>query len=281
MSDKIDFDDIKWGSFTKQFEAYNRNTKDKVKDLSAFARMILDAPKDKFSDTTRKRANFYLNVLNKKGKSKGGARTKFRINRRELRRFYGSDIPNRNLDSEGEINFLRNAILQVRPDYPVEEINEKTPLHTALTLLFSGIQKDGTRLSNADLWVRFRNFVDEYEGNTGTPMILPSNYIPQHPDTFIHDNDDGGTITDAEYIPFSAGAGDSDTDDDIVPALAPPTLQYPYANDEEYIQHMLYLGQPLDPNFNWSGLNQNDTDTDESMGGGMIRPHIVRPFFAM
>jgi len=281
MSDKIDFDDIKWGSFTKQFEAYNRNAKDKVKDLSAFARMILDAPKDKFSDTTRKRANFYLNVLNKKGKSKGGARTKFRINRRELRRFYGSEIPNRNLDSEGEINYLRNAILQVRPTYPVEDINENTPLHTALTLLFSGIQKDGTRLSNADLWVRFRNFVDEYEGNTGTPMILPSNYIPQHPDTFIHDNNDGGTITDAEYIPFSAGAGDSDTDDDMEPIPVPYINPF-NATEEEYIQHMFQLGEPLDPNY-FFGLNQNDTetDTDESMGGGMIRPHIVRPFFAM
>ena len=65
MSDKIDFDDIKWGSFTKQFKEYNRNAKEKVKDLSAFARMILDAPEDKFSNTTRKRANFYLNVLKK------------------------------------------------------------------------------------------------------------------------------------------------------------------------------------------------------------------------
>ena len=28
MSDKIDFDDIKWGSFTKQFKENNRNAFD-------------------------------------------------------------------------------------------------------------------------------------------------------------------------------------------------------------------------------------------------------------
>ena len=73
--DDIDFEDIKWGSFTKQFNAYNKKTKDKLPDLNAFAHHVLDAPKGKkFSATTKKRANFYLNVLDKKGGSlEGGA----------------------------------------------------------------------------------------------------------------------------------------------------------------------------------------------------------------
>ena len=64
--DNIDFDDIKWGTFTKQFKAYNSKAKDKLKDLNAFAHHVLDAPEGKFNATTKKRANCYLNVLDPK-----------------------------------------------------------------------------------------------------------------------------------------------------------------------------------------------------------------------
>ena len=61
--DDIDFDNIKWGSFTKQFDRYNATHKNSpLKDLESFAKMILKDPK-KFSSTTTKRARFYLNVL--------------------------------------------------------------------------------------------------------------------------------------------------------------------------------------------------------------------------
>jgi hypothetical protein len=63
MSDKIDFENIKWGSFTKQFKAYrSQYPKSKVKDLDAFAKMVLRNPK-KFQPRTQKRASFYLNVI--------------------------------------------------------------------------------------------------------------------------------------------------------------------------------------------------------------------------
>ena len=61
----IDWDHIRWGSFTEQFKRYNSTHTKKMKDLTAFAKMILKAPKSKYHERTRKRANFYLNVLKK------------------------------------------------------------------------------------------------------------------------------------------------------------------------------------------------------------------------
>lgn len=65
----IDFEDLKWGSFTKQFKAFKRqHPKRRIKDMEAFAKMILKTPK-KFQERTLKRARFYLNVILKKGKN--------------------------------------------------------------------------------------------------------------------------------------------------------------------------------------------------------------------
>lgn len=66
--DSIDWDDIKWGSFSKQMERYNHTHAKKMKDLTAFAKMILKAPHSKYHEKTRKRANFYLSVLKPKPK---------------------------------------------------------------------------------------------------------------------------------------------------------------------------------------------------------------------
>ncbi len=62
--DEIDWEDIKWGSFTKQLEQYNSKMKNKL-DLPKFAEMILKDPK-KYKQKTVKRARFYKNVLQKK-----------------------------------------------------------------------------------------------------------------------------------------------------------------------------------------------------------------------
>lgn len=72
--DDIDFDNLKWGSFTNQFDRYNAtHKKSPLKDLESFAKMILKDPK-KFSTTTTKRARFYLNVLlPKKNKISGNS----------------------------------------------------------------------------------------------------------------------------------------------------------------------------------------------------------------
>jgi hypothetical protein len=63
--DDIDFEDLKWGSFTEQFNAYNRQHKKKFKDLMEFAQHIR-ANKGDFQPKTKKRADFYVNVISKK-----------------------------------------------------------------------------------------------------------------------------------------------------------------------------------------------------------------------
>ena len=63
---KIDWEDIKWGSFTKQFEEYKRqHPNSKIDDLEHFAESILANPED-YKKSTLKRARFYINVLSKK-----------------------------------------------------------------------------------------------------------------------------------------------------------------------------------------------------------------------
>lgn len=68
MSDEIDYDKMKWGSFTKQFNASKKKLG--VKNLGEFADHIISNPK-KFAKKTLQRANFYKNVL-----EKGGAKRK-------------------------------------------------------------------------------------------------------------------------------------------------------------------------------------------------------------
>ncbi len=66
--DPIDWDDIKWGSFTEQLKRYNATHEDKFegeKALCKFAEMIMKN-KSKYSTKTQRRASFYLNVLAKK-----------------------------------------------------------------------------------------------------------------------------------------------------------------------------------------------------------------------
>ena len=64
MSDEIDYDKMKWGSFTKQFNASKKKLG--VKDLGEFADHIISNPA-KFAKKTLQRANFYKNVLEKGG----------------------------------------------------------------------------------------------------------------------------------------------------------------------------------------------------------------------
>ena len=61
----IDFERMKWGSFTKQAK------REGYEDLGRFAREVLANPKNYYS-TTRRRAHFYLNVLEPEVGSGGG-----------------------------------------------------------------------------------------------------------------------------------------------------------------------------------------------------------------
>jgi hypothetical protein len=64
LKNVIDFEDMKWGSLTKQVEAYNKQHNTKL-DLHSFSMMVLANP-DKYIERTKKRARFYINVINKK-----------------------------------------------------------------------------------------------------------------------------------------------------------------------------------------------------------------------
>jgi hypothetical protein len=67
MSKPIDFENIHWGSFTKQFNSYKRkHPEDNLADLEAFAKHIAMNPTN-FNPTTIKRASFYQNVIKKGG----------------------------------------------------------------------------------------------------------------------------------------------------------------------------------------------------------------------
>jgi len=61
----IDFDKLKWGSFTRQLRDYNK-TNDTDLDLREFAELVLQ-PDSRFHAITRRRAQFYLNVLSSGG----------------------------------------------------------------------------------------------------------------------------------------------------------------------------------------------------------------------
>ncbi len=212
--DEIDFDDIKWGSFTKQFDAYNRTAKKKMKDLSAFARMILDSPKDKFSDTTRKRANFYLNVLAKKGKSKGGART-FRINPEWLQAQYGKKLPNRKLYPD-ELRYVRRLFRGVSLPSNVETfLPTSTTLYDALQRIVDRLERYYNLPDETILWDYFRSILENWKKNTGIPLVIPRGVSYETP--------------------------------------APDVVD----------------------------LTTPEREVIDLTGGGKIRPHIVRPFFAM
>ena len=69
-AEPIDFDDIKWGSLTKQLQAFNRKNRTKM-NLESFSKHILANP-TKFIERSKDRARFYLNVIKPRAK-KGGA----------------------------------------------------------------------------------------------------------------------------------------------------------------------------------------------------------------
>ena len=84
-----DWEHIKWGSFTKQFNAYNKHHQP-LKDLEEFAIMILKEP-HKYQDKTLKRARFYKNVLDKKNKiSRKGIMPKFAKGSKEAKDYMAS-----------------------------------------------------------------------------------------------------------------------------------------------------------------------------------------------
>jgi hypothetical protein len=63
LNQTVDWEDLKWGSFTNQFHRFQQEHPDSdIHDLADFARMILKNPED-YRKTTKNRARFYLNCL--------------------------------------------------------------------------------------------------------------------------------------------------------------------------------------------------------------------------
>ena len=64
----IDWDDIKWGSFTAQFARYrSTHPHTRINTLEKFAKYIIKNKK-KFTLKTFRRANFYINIVLRKRK---------------------------------------------------------------------------------------------------------------------------------------------------------------------------------------------------------------------
>jgi hypothetical protein len=79
----IDFDEMKWGSFTDQMKAYNREH-DSNHTLEQFAKLVLSG-KGNFRERTKDRARFYLNVILKQ--KSGGSTYAHRLARRTKNTF--------------------------------------------------------------------------------------------------------------------------------------------------------------------------------------------------
>ena len=66
---QVDFEDIKWGTFTRMFKEFKReHPRSRVKDLDGFADYVIKNKK-KFSDVALKKAHFYKNIIKKGGAS--------------------------------------------------------------------------------------------------------------------------------------------------------------------------------------------------------------------
>lgn len=63
--EKVDWEDMKMGSFTEQLQQYNRTHKKQMKSLKELADHVRADP-SKFKPKTKKRADFYINVISKK-----------------------------------------------------------------------------------------------------------------------------------------------------------------------------------------------------------------------
>jgi len=90
----IDFDKIKWGSFTKDLKKFNKNNNTNY-NLSEFAHLIVANP-DEFKPLQKKRAHFYINIL-ENSKLKGG-----KVSVKHLQKFFTNSYsknPEQNIDN--------------------------------------------------------------------------------------------------------------------------------------------------------------------------------------
>ena len=110
----IDFDNMNWGSFKKQFQASKKKLG--VSSLEDFANHILDNPKG-FRDTTKKRANFYKNVILKKGKGNPFSKVKPEKPEPEPRTPKVAEEMLKEMDMEDRENYLVPPRRKPRPKY--------------------------------------------------------------------------------------------------------------------------------------------------------------------
>ena len=97
-AEPIDFDEIKWGSLTKQLQAFNRKNRTKM-DLESFSKHILANPEN-FIERSKDRARFYLNVIKPKPK-KGGALSSHVMSDLLAQSYHTKDKKKRRLQVDG------------------------------------------------------------------------------------------------------------------------------------------------------------------------------------
>ena len=107
----IDFDKIKWGSFTSDLKKFNKKNNTNY-NISEFAHLIINQPNN-FKAITKKRAQFYINVLSH-SKLTGG-----KISVNNLQKFFTNSYskkPEQNIDDYLLDEALTNDIAKVYHD---------------------------------------------------------------------------------------------------------------------------------------------------------------------
>tara|TARA_R110002167_G_scaffold115428_1_gene289804 strand:- start:496 stop:2112 length:1617 start_codon:yes stop_codon:yes gene_type:complete len=153
--DDIDFEDLNWGSFTRQKDAYDRKL-----TLKQFTDIVLK-PNSKFKERTKKRARFYLNVIYPKKQKVGGEinqQTK-QVSRVKL--------------SDTAINFLENTLKPIINN--TTKINDNKETGIGRTQLFGIAKGLGEVVNNEKYPELFQALLDF--GRKIVPSYLPFNAI--------------------------------------------------------------------------------------------------------
>ena len=111
-----------------------------------------------------------MNVLTKKGKSKGGART-FRITPEWLQAQYGKKLPNRKLYEE-ELRYVRSLLGLKKTQIP------KATLYDAIQLIVDRAHRN----SPSDEYWFLRTILMDWEDSTGIPLVIPRGYTFETPE---------------------------------------------------------------------------------------------------
>ena len=203
----------------------------------------------------------------------------------------GQPIPNRTLDTPDEINGINNSL---NSNY-----TERDTLYDVFNNFYDEwesayLHNHTAQYANNEALRNVNELIWGYDGiHTNTPLVLPANHIPYHPETFgerpvpffdLTVNDDNiapppPTVEENDPPPMfdltapnattgvnTVGLWNADTDTD---------------SDSEEIELPLGMNVVGFDENNLTNPNTMEVSDDEMEGAGHIQSHNVRPFFAM